>query len=393
MVDGGSVTITTGDPYTVHGVGTTWAPDAWAKVLPGYWFGVEDDSRTNDINGHCYQIKDVNYDDQTLTLKVPYSDPVEFKAYEDAPKTEVSYKISQYLVVGHGAPAKLSTTLAADYKEFVPGELGLPMWYLVRQLNPLHINAGPQIDKLYETLNGGAWQGFVLAALITPSGRAAWNHEELFDYEDRFMQEALDIWGEGNYNRGWSDFCEDMWDTYRANYGPVWTDTGTAPTTYTLSISAVNGLVTKSPDKTSYSSGEVVSLTATPNTGYTFGNWTGDAAGTSNSVTVTMNANKYVTANFTATGASYTLTTTAVNGTITKSPDKTTYTSGETVTLTATANTGYLFDNWTGNATGFANPTTITINDNKSVAANFVQASTTLPTDTVYQNPDRKSVV
>ncbi len=128
VVDGGSITITAGDPYTVHGIDTTWDPDAWAKVLPDYWFGVEDDSRTNDPEGHCYQIGTVDYDNQTLTLKIPFSDNVS-KAYEDAPKTEVSYKIAPTLVVGHGVPGKLTVPpggggLGADYKEFLPSDLG-----------------------------------------------------------------------------------------------------------------------------------------------------------------------------------------------------------------------------------------------------------------------------
>ena len=70
--------------------------------------------------------------------------------------------------------------------------------------------------------------------------------------------------------------------------------------TYTLTVSSTNGTVTKTPDKTSYGANTVVSLTATPDTGYSFTGWTGNATGTANPLTLTMNANKNVTAIFQA---------------------------------------------------------------------------------------------
>lgn len=48
------------------------------------------------------------------------------------------------------------------------------------------------------------------------------------------------------------------------------------------------------------------------------------------------------------------------------------YTSGTNVTLTATANSGYVFSSWSGSASGSANPTIITMDANKSVTAAFV---------------------
>ncbi|OGZ78997.1 MAG: hypothetical protein A2528_01130 [Candidatus Staskawiczbacteria bacterium RIFOXYD2_FULL_37_9] len=78
----------------------------------------------------------------------------------------------------------------------------------------------------------------------------------------------------------------------------------------------------------------------------------------------------------------YTLTTLAANGTVAKSPNQTTYDTGTEVTLTATANAGYHFVNWTGGASGTVNPLTITMNANKSVTANFVADVVATCTDT-----------
>ena len=58
-------------------------------------------------------------------------------------------------------------------------------------------------------------------------------------------------------------------------------------------------------------------------------------------------------------------------GTVAASPNNTQYASGTVVTLTATAASGYMFSNWTGDAAGTANPTTVTMNGNKTVTANF----------------------
>ncbi len=69
----------------------------------------------------------------------------------------------------------------------------------------------------------------------------------------------------------------------------------------TLSINpTAGGSVTKSPDRASYDSGTVVILTATINAGYTFTSWGGDATGSTNPLTITMNSNKSIIANFTA---------------------------------------------------------------------------------------------
>jgi hypothetical protein len=74
----------------------------------------------------------------------------------------------------------------------------------------------------------------------------------------------------------------------------------TTTTMYTLTTSATNGTVTRTPNQTSYASGASVSLQATPNTGYSFTGWSGDLTGMTNPATLVMGSNKSVTANFAA---------------------------------------------------------------------------------------------
>ncbi len=144
--------------------------------------------------------------------------------------------------------------------------------------------------------------------------------------------------------------------------------------TYTLTVNAANGSVTKSPDKATYAYGDVVTLQATANAGYSFAGWSGDASGTSVSTTVTMTASRTVTASFTAN--TYVLTVNVANGAVARSPDKTSYTYGEVVTLQATADTGYSFAGWSGDASGTSPSTTVTMNTSKTVTASFTVQST-----------------
>ncbi len=236
------------------------------------------------------------------------------------------------------------------------------------------------------------------------------------------------------------------------------------PTTHTLSISTVGtGTVTKNPNQATYDYNTSVTLTAVDGTGYHFDHWTGNLSGSANPTSITMDADKSVTANFainqytltvntdgttgaivdpsgdetvdhgvltniqvvttptgsvfdgwehvsgnpvTFTDASASSTTvkleagdatiratfrptthtlsisTVGTGTVTKNPNQATYDYNTSVTLTAVDGTGYHFDHWSGNLSGSANPTPITMDADKSVTANFAINQYTLTVNT-----------
>ena len=142
--------------------------------------------------------------------------------------------------------------------------------------------------------------------------------------------------------------------------------------TFTLTTTAVNGTVAKLPNAATYNSGASVVLTPTAAIGFVFSSWSGDATGTASPLTVTMNANKNITANFTAIPVgTFTLNVTAVNGTVVKNPDQLSYLNGTNVALTATPNSGYVFSSWSGDANGLISTATVLMNANKNVTANF----------------------
>jgi hypothetical protein len=68
--------------------------------------------------------------------------------------------------------------------------------------------------------------------------------------------------------------------------------------TYTLTITATNGSVTKNPDQPMYTHGSSVQLTAVPSSGFHFKGWGGDTSGFANPLTVPMVTNRAITANF-----------------------------------------------------------------------------------------------
>ena len=84
-----------------------------------------------------------------------------------------------------------------------------------------------------------------------------------------------------------------------ANFDLVAAGGGGGAVSFKISISKNgNGNVTTDPATQSFASGTVVTLTATPGAGQPWVGWGGACAGTSVTCTLTMDANKSVTANF-----------------------------------------------------------------------------------------------
>jgi len=144
---------------------------------------------------------------------------------------------------------------------------------------------------------------------------------------------------------------------------------------YKLTITKTgSGTVTKKPDKATFALGEVVQLTAKPAAGWSFSAWGGDKSGSTNPTQVNINGNMTVTATFTQND--YTLTVTSVgSGTVTKTPDKATYHYGDVVQLTAIPETDWSFTSWSGDLSGSENPTSLTVNGTKVLAATFMMNS------------------
>lgn len=141
---------------------------------------------------------------------------------------------------------------------------------------------------------------------------------------------------------------------------------------YNVTIS-VNGNGTVAGANTgTYLEGTELTLTATPAEHHDFINWTGDITSTDNPLTITVNSDINITANFQE-HTKYTITAVPNDedmGTVTGGG---TYYAGETVTLTAVAKSTYYFVNWNDGNTNATR--TFPASANLTLTANFAKAN------------------
>jgi hypothetical protein len=142
---------------------------------------------------------------------------------------------------------------------------------------------------------------------------------------------------------------------------------------YTLTVGVVgSGTVDPFVGQQGYPAGTDVVLTAIPDTGWTFVDWTGDVMGLADVITVTVDAHKSVTATFEI--MTYTLdiaTDGSGSGTTDPVVGSHVYDYGTTVMVTATADTGSEFVGWTGDVMDTANVISITMDADHAVTATF----------------------
>lgn len=171
--------------------------------------------------------------------------------------------------------------------------------------------------------------------------------------------------------------------------------TGAPLTSFTLTVSKSGtgtGMVASSPAGIScgstcsanFDSGVVVNLTATPDSGSTFAGWSGACTGTG-ACSVTMDAAKSVSANFSANVGPFTLTVAKTGngtGTVTSTPSgiscgttcSASFASGTVVSLAATPDSGSTFAGWGGACSG-TGACSVTMNSAQSVSATFNSTS------------------
>lgn len=127
-----------------------------------------------------------------------------------------------------------------------------------------------------------------------------------------------------------------------------WTVVYIPPAQYRLSTAVVpenTGTIEVDPMYYSYSSGTLVTLAAVPTTGYHFVGWSGDASGQDNPLTISMNYNKSITANFAVN--TYSITASASNGGTISPSGTITATYGTDVPIAIEAEKGFLISNVT----------------------------------------------
>ena len=155
---------------------------------------------------------------------------------------------------------------------------------------------------------------------------------------------------------------------------------------FTLTVNSSPGGGVSTPGG-SFNQGQSVSITATPDSEYVFVNWSNGS--TDNPLSITVNSNQTVTANFEK--RKYPLTITIQGeGTVTEeiiSSGKTTteYNSGSSIRLTATPSGEWnTFENWTGDIDSQTSVIELLIDEPKNITVNF-QESNLIVTDNITE--------
>ena len=149
-----------------------------------------------------------------------------------------------------------------------------------------------------------------------------------------------------------------------------------APATYALSLTSGTGGSVGGAGV--YSHGSTPTITATPNTGYSFSSWSGSGVtnASNQTTTVTMTQPRDISASFTP--LSYPLILTSGEGGSVSGSGS--FSHGETPTIVATPDTGYVFNSWGGAGVIDANSatTTVSMDSSRSVNASFSAIDYTL---------------
>lgn len=181
--------------------------------------------------------------------------------------------------------------------------------------------------------------------------------------------------------------------TRAAGTGTIRNDDSVPPTPqHTLSVTTVGtGTVTSSPAgiscgsvcSTKLDDGTLVTLTASPATGYRFTGWSGDCAGTT--CALTMDGDRSVAATFEAipahalsvirSGAGSGLVSSTPTGIDCGSTCSASYQEGAVVRLTATPDSQSFFEGWSGGGCTGVSYCDVTVAAATTVTASFAQAS------------------
>ena len=233
------------------------------------------------------------------------------------------------------------------------------------------ITANPRTVTVNNNMNFTAYftrNQYIITVVASPSNGGIVSGGGAYYYGDYTTLTAIP--NSGYEFVGWSDGSNEPNHTVMVTGNATYTATFAAggSTYYTVSAYvSPTGAGTVSGTGT-FPAGSTTTLTAIANSGYAFDHW--NDGSTTNPRTVTVNNNMSFTAYFNS--DQYTITVNAnptTGGTVTGGGS---YPYGATVTLTATANSGYSFLRWNDGNT--SNVRTITVTGNATYTALFMAA-------------------
>ncbi len=137
---------------------------------------------------------------------------------------------------------------------------------------------------------------------------------------------------------------------------------------------------------TDYDTGTIVKLTAEPEEGWKFTEWTGDISGTDPEIQLTMDEAKSVTATFERKNQSLEVIIIG-DGSVNQKA------SGTTVTLEATPAEDWVFQGWSGDVTSQDSEISFSLDDVEEITATFVKKQFTLEVNTIGEGTVTEEVI
>lgn len=195
----------------------------------------------------------------------------------------------------------------------------------------------------------------------------------------------IEITSEGNPTSGYPFL------SWQVNGSSTWYVFG-----FELTINAEgNGTSDPGVGTHSYMDGEEVTVEASADEGWEFESWSGDVEDNEKTITVIMDEDKEITANFVKIHNLSASSKPADGGSISISPSKDNYEPGTEVNVTAKTSEGYEFDHWSGDVSGTSKTKTVIIDSDKTITAHFVKIHnlSTNPTNggTISVDPSKES--
>lgn len=145
-----------------------------------------------------------------------------------------TFYVSQLDVTLTNGPKWKPDTRNGPPSPYTQTDIGLPEWGIAHAHVPEHSDKA--LYTIYRGVACPPFNGTALAALLTPGAKELWNHNAYFDYTDRYHA----FTGPGGKYEGywhtWSAFSDNMWHAYRAQCGPVWSETQSSGTIPALTL-------------------------------------------------------------------------------------------------------------------------------------------------------------
>ena len=102
------------------------------------------------------------------------------------------------------------------YGGYNASHVGMAEWGTAHSVKPSADIQDWDGDPYRQCCTANAWWGQLLA-VYAMGAKSLWNHDEIFDYQDRYLIEMRNR-GRTDWRLAWRDFYLDLWDAYRPSY-------------------------------------------------------------------------------------------------------------------------------------------------------------------------------